>query len=245
VRSESLFGSASPDFGYIHPDGMRLQRNPVQDAAGGSAAVVAGGAGRRWRVKARSAPRHSKIAAGAGEMVEMRRFARPGNPDRGTVVHPPGPLPSIREPRSPGERGAQHPGATPTRRARRPASGKAAAPSRPVSPRQSPTSPAPNRTAVAVSPRQSPTSPAPNRTAVAVSPRQSPTSPAGRPRPVGSLRRARSCSPRGNTGSARTERFGCTEVPISGSRSNGARRPPAVTRVPTVAAAGAVAMTSP
>ena len=227
MRSESLFGSASPDFGYIHPDGMRLQRNPVQDAAGGSAAVVAGGAGRRWRVKARSAPRHSKIAAGAGEMVEMRRFARPGNPDRGTVVHPPGPLPSIREPRSPGERGAQHPGATPTRRARRPASGKAAAPSRPVSPRQSPTSPAPNRTAVAVSPRQSP------------------TSPAGRPRPVGSLRRARSCSPRGNTGSARTERFGCTEVPISGSRSNGARRPPAVTRVPTVAAAGAVAMTSP
>jgi hypothetical protein len=58
------------------------------------------------QVKARSAPRHSKIANGAGEMEEMRRFARPGNPDRETAVHPAGLLPSIREACPPGERGA-------------------------------------------------------------------------------------------------------------------------------------------
>ena len=44
-------------------------------------------AGRRWKVKVRSAPRHSKIAAGIDEMGEMRWFARSENPDRGTAFH--------------------------------------------------------------------------------------------------------------------------------------------------------------
>ena len=58
-----------------------------------------------------SAHRLSKIAASAGEMGEMRRFAGPG-------IRIVGPLSGIREPRPPGERGAQHPGRRPHFRTR-------------------------------------------------------------------------------------------------------------------------------